>query len=70
MANSQRRFVNDYYVAGEDSLQLQIMVDSARAKALLDDVNSRREDILRIERNIQELNSLFIEINELVAQQV
>jgi hypothetical protein len=52
------------------SICAQILLDTQRAKELLEDVNTRRDDIMKIEASINELQSIFADLARIVAYQV
>ncbi len=53
-----------------DVVCVQILLDTQRAKELLADVNTRRDDIMKIEASINELQLIFADLARIVAYQV
>jgi syntaxin 1A len=47
-----------------------LITDTQTAKQTLADINARHKDIIKIEKSIQELCDMFIELEKLVESQV
>lgn len=49
---------------------LKIITDTLEAKKALEDVQARHQELLKLEKSIMELKTLFVEMALLVEQQV
>ncbi|CAF4042367.1 unnamed protein product [Rotaria magnacalcarata] len=59
----------EYLVHGYPIFYLQIMVDLEQSKQMLNDLEGRHSDILKLERNIRELDTICIDLANLVEAQ-